>query len=193
MAGSEQIPDPSSLTTAALARENAMFREILDARLSAFEARLAGMDKALERAEKFPTAIDSAVKGLKELYDEKFRGIDAVFSEREKRANQQAVDTKTAVDAAFKAQTEAAAKTEKSFSEQIAQTANLLNTKTDGLQTQMNDVKLRQVTGETVRTTTKDVATDGRALVFSVVGIVIGIGSLLVAIVIAIMTRQPTA
>lgn len=70
-----QRPDPTSLTTSAILREVAMVERLIGTRLD-------GMDKALALASEYPTAIDKAVKELKELHEEKFQGLTTLLEEK---------------------------------------------------------------------------------------------------------------
>ena len=176
-------PDPSSLTTAALLREREASDAIYDAKLEAVLIRMTAMDKALERAEKYPTAIDNAITGVKELYNEKFKGVAEVLEERDKRAVSSATDAKTAVDAAFKAQNDSAAKTEKNFGDQIRQTADLLTSKTGSLETMINDAKTRLTSVESRTSITKETAGDTRALTFSVIAALAAVAGLVFGLI----------
>jgi hypothetical protein len=128
------IPDPSILTTEALAREIFALRELLEVKLGAadtsitqiraiLETRLDGMDKAIrllqQTADKFPAAVDEKIHALREIHEqrftaitdttsEKFLSIEKQFAERDVRTEQAAGAVKIAVDAALQAQKEAA-------------------------------------------------------------------------------------
>jgi len=128
----------------------------LDQRLAdnrgVFETRLDGMDKAgsvlAETVNRTPTAIQTAVASLRDVYDERFGSIEKIdaerfssiamqFRERDVRTEQAAKGGKEALDAALLAakdlvaqQNEAnrgeAAKTEQNFTKQIdAQAARI--------------------------------------------------------------------
>lgn len=127
-------PDPTTLTTEQLLRENFWLRELL-------ETRLDGMDKALvllqARADRVPSETDLAVLRLRELTDEKFQAVTTRFG-----------DSKTAVDVAFTAQKEAAAKTETSTTKQIDQIKELAAATFDGLRDKIDGVISRMDRGE---------------------------------------------
>src|SRR4029453_13176883 len=109
--GSTPVPDPTVLTTAALAQAISFLREILEARIDGqqhvFEARLDAMDKAIkllqEIADKLPGNMGMKVDNLRSLHDEKFRSIQTQFAERDVRAERESKDNKIAVDAALQA------------------------------------------------------------------------------------------
>jgi hypothetical protein len=134
------IPDPSILTTAALARDIKSLRELLETKLSnstsandlirsVIETRLDGMDKAIrllqDTADKFPARIDEKITALKEVHEqkfaamldthgEKFSSIQTQFKERDVRTEQSSKDSKVAVDAALQAAKEAVGEQNKS-------------------------------------------------------------------------------
>lgn len=118
------IPDPTLLTTAALTREIASLKEILFTRLE-------GMDRAIvlfnDSITRVPTDTDRQIARLKELIeemfkvtDERFSSIQKQFSERDVRTEQNARDSKVAVDAALAAQEKAVGKQTDSFAQSIA-------------------------------------------------------------------------
>jgi hypothetical protein len=161
--GSTPVPDPTILTTQQLTREIAASREII-------ETRLDGMDTATrlnkEQVDKIPCMIDDKVNKLRVLVEEKFTGVMEKFSsiatqfkERDIRAEREARDNKVAVDAAFAAQKEAAAKqdeanakaiekSERATAETIKTNQELSLSKIDALTNQMNDLKGRLDRGE---------------------------------------------
>jgi len=104
------------------------------------------------------TDIDHQIDHLKELHEhsfgEKFESIQTQFKERDERVRQTATDTKTAVDAALKAQQEAVgkqneasalanSKSEDAFTKQIDALVALLRTNTEALNGAINDLKER--------------------------------------------------
>jgi hypothetical protein len=154
-------PDPTLLTTQQLLREMASLREI-------FETRLDGMDKAAdvlsETVNRTPTAIQTAIANLQDVYDERFRSVQQQlvdrgqtveqrfssiaqqFSERDVRTEQAATASASALAAALQAAKEAvfeqaqaaakaADKTETSFTKQI----DLLLSQIKGLGDTFND------------------------------------------------------
>ncbi len=156
-------PDPTVLTTAALIREIATAREVVEAELKGLrgilETRLAGMDKAIEllqlQTDKFPNSVEVIVKQLRELHDERFHSIATQFSERDTRTEQTSRDSKVAVDAALQAAKEAVSennkanaiamsKSEAAFTKQIDQIAVLISTGTKATDDKIDDLKSRQ-------------------------------------------------
>ena len=133
-------PDPSTLTTAQIAREQLALRELLEARIDCFdedsklvreiiETRLDGMDKAIkllqDTTDRLPARIDEKILSLKDVHgemfkaqldlmNEKFSSVQKQFEERDARTEQAAIAVKIAVDAALQAQKEAASEQSKS-------------------------------------------------------------------------------
>lgn len=128
--GTRPVPDPTVLTTAQLIREVFGLRELI-------EARLEGMDKAIEllqeATDRIPAHMKETVQTLRELHDEKFAGIDTQFQERDTRTAETASLNKLAIDAALQAQKEAAGKSEEGFTKQIEKLGELIETKTVAL------------------------------------------------------------
>lgn len=138
-----------------------------------FEARLDAMDKATEllseTVNRVPTETQREVGNLRNVVAEQFRSVDKQFAERDIRSEREARDNRTAVDAAFAAQKEAAAeqnkanttainKSEAATAETIGKLAELFESRTEGLREQLNDLKLAQRALESGRSG----ATEGR-------------------------------
>lgn len=151
-------PDPTELTTKSLQREIYSLRELL-------EARIASIEKLLERAEQDirsqDSVIDIRVGHLHELtqkslavHDEKFKGISLQFTERDVRVEQTSKDTKVAVDAALQAAEKAVGKQNESFAiattksetattKQIDQMVSSVQATTNSLNDKIEDAKSR--------------------------------------------------
>jgi hypothetical protein len=154
--------DPTRLTTQQLDRAIVDLRTELTGRLEAAEkaAALAHDDQV-----RVPTIVDKAVSSLRELVEDKidklatvtgerFSRIDGQFSERDKRAEQSAIASATAVAAALQAQKEAVAaqnkasaesiaKSEATTGESITQLRTLDQSNIAALQAQLADLKSR--------------------------------------------------
>jgi hypothetical protein len=93
-----------------------MREDIVVEQLAVRDERLSGIDEAtklrLAGIEGIPSQIDAKVGTLKAVMDEKFDSIATQFQERDTRSERESRDNKVAVDAAFAAQKEAAAKAE---------------------------------------------------------------------------------
>lgn len=155
--------------------------------------RLDDIDRATEVLNaivtRVPTDVQKEVAHLRELSYEKFNSIEQQFRERDIRSEREARDNKTAVDAAFAAQKEAAAaqndsntlaigKSETATNETINKLAELFKTTTDGLGDKIEGVKERisEVSAqlESVRAVAeaaRNTKTDQRLNVGMVVGI----------------------
>jgi cation transport regulator ChaB len=102
---------------------------------------------------KTPTEIQKEVSHLRELSDEKFISVQTQFKERDTRQERESRDNKVAVDAAFAAQKEAAAKqdeanakaidkSERATAETIKTNQELSKSTTDALTKSLDEVKL---------------------------------------------------
>jgi tetrahydromethanopterin S-methyltransferase subunit F len=163
--GLRPIPDPTVLTTAALAREVTSLKELIFTRLD-------GMDKAVElfneNITRVPTDTDKQILHLKEfhgetfkIYDERFKvhtekfsAIEGQFSERDVRTQQVAELNQKAIDAALQAAkeavgkqndsfTSATSKQEAAFTKQIDQMGTLIQTTTGAINDKIDDIKSR--------------------------------------------------
>lgn len=174
------VPDPTTLTTQKIERENSLTREIVEARLNA-------MDKALillqAFADKSPTtaAVDQAVRELGKLTDEKFVSIDRRFQDKDK-----------AVDAAFAAAKEAVAEQNKSNALSITKSEAAFTKQLDGIN---SSVAATTKTTDDKFADMKDriTAIEGRSTGHGDVwGYVIGAAGLIVAVitVVAFLARR---
>jgi hypothetical protein len=184
------VPDPTVLTTAALGREINGLREILTARLDA-------MDKARDLFNQNHLLVVESVRGQIEavanriyetfrlgdaLRDEKFSGVALQFRERDARTETTARDQSVAVNAALQAAEKAVGKQNESFTlsinkseaattKQIDQQSALLATATDGLRSQIQDLKERLDRQGGESQGARDQTASGRASSSNVVGI----------------------
>jgi hypothetical protein len=169
--GVTPIPDPTTLTTAALAREITSLKELLFTRLDAMDKAQELFDLNLNRV---PTAVDKQVGNLKELLttlfdsrwemlldkidtrvkevdhneaemialiNQKFAGVDQRFEERDIRMAQLAGNNKSNLDAALAAAEKATFKQTETFSATI-------------LKTEVSTSKQIDTQGETIKTST---------------------------------------
>ncbi|HEV3312203.1 MAG TPA: hypothetical protein VG815_16960 [Chloroflexota bacterium] len=157
------IPDPTILTTQALLREVAAAKELSDTKFEAIAARIEHIDTLLETRD---TAITVASTHLRELMlsemakikvvtDEVFQRIDVQFIERDKRTEQLALASSTAIAAALQAAKEAVgaqntsnsiaiAKSESSTLESLRQLRELFLSETKAINEKVDDLKSRQ-------------------------------------------------
>lgn len=156
------VPDPTLLTTAALEREVAALRELLEAKIdgerNVLETRLNGMDNAIilnqTAIDRIPSHVAATVKNLADLHGEKFASVQQQFVERDVRTEQTSRDSKVAVDAALQAAKEAVgaqsqasdraiAKTEEATNKQLEQLGVLVRSQTGSLDGKITDLKDR--------------------------------------------------
>lgn len=161
----DSVPDPSVLTTEAITRAMKAERDYVDGQIAVLKQRLADIDRATkvldDAMHRTPTEIEKQVAHLRELSDVKFDAVSLQFKERDTRQEREARDNKVAVDAAFAAQKEAAAKqnesnslaiakSEAATSETIAKLAELFRSTTDALADKIEDVRSRLTNLEAV-------------------------------------------
>lgn len=135
--GSTPVPDPTVLTTAQLLGAIEAVKELL-------RAELHGLSMT----------VDARLEAMRKLDDEKFRGIQTQFSERDTRTEQSSRDSKVAVDAALQAAKEAVgkqqeasdraiAKQEASTTKQLEAIALLIASNTKAADDKIDDLKDR--------------------------------------------------
>lgn len=178
--GSPPVPDPTVLTTEALARAVTAERDYLNAQLEVLRERLRGIDRATEllneTVNRVPTDLQREITHLRELTEERDRSVQTQFRERDTRQERESRDNKVAVDAAFAAQKEAAReqnnsntlainKSEQATTETIAKLAELFKTSTDALAGKLDDFKERLTRIESMRQGGKETRGELYALV----------------------------
>ena len=132
------VPDPTVLTTAALLREIASLREILEQRMNGIDQRIAQIRAEFDH---LPSEARALVKHLVDLHDEKFRSIQVQFTERDTRTEQTSRDSKVAVDAALQAAKEAVEKQNQSSALAIAKSEASTVKQIDAIGAQMLDMR----------------------------------------------------
>jgi len=179
--GSRPVPDPTELTDRAIARLEKSLTSWFEGQLAIRDERLRGIDEAtklrLDAVGQTADAFSEQVDRLREVHDEKFHSVQVQFVERDTRQEREAKDNKIAVDAAFAAQKEAAAKQDEANAKAIDKseiaTKELLRTLDD----RISDIKGRLDRGEG-RTSG---GIDARALAITLIGLVIGAAGLALA------------
>jgi cation transport regulator ChaB len=152
-----QRPDPTILTTEQLLRAVQSERDYVDGRISVLEQRLNAMDTATkllnETVNRTPTQIQSEISHVREIMGTELASVQTQFRERDTRQERESKDNKVAVDAAFAAQKEAAAKqddsnqkaidkSERATNEALKTQGELFRSTTDGLKEQVNRLEL---------------------------------------------------
>lgn len=116
--------DPTEQSQRALDREATQLRREIKATKDLLSQRLDGIDQAVDVKVQTVTDQHHEIEGhighVRELTDEKFSAVTQQFKERDIRSEREARDNKVAVDAAFAAQKESAAETNKSNTLAIA-------------------------------------------------------------------------
>jgi hypothetical protein len=187
------VPDPTELTTRAVALATDQWRRELQSLRDLVDLRFSGIDTATQllatSVNKTPTAIETAVTGMREVYDEKFRSISLQFRERDVRTAQASVAADSALKAALQAAKEAvfeqanaaaraAEKTELSFTKQIDQIGLQITTVAKGLDDRIGELKERVDRGEGARMGTAGQRQDSRQSTTLVIYAILGLISL---------------
>jgi cation transport regulator ChaB len=201
--GTVPVPDPTFLTTEALARGLASERDYVDGQLDVLRERLRGIDIATrllnETVNRVPTDVQREVSHLRELDEEKFSSVQKQFAERDTRSERESKDNKVAVDAAFAAQKEAAAKqdesnlkaidkSEKATTETIKTLQDLFQTSVRALSDKIDDLKERVGKIESTRQGAGEARTERRSeagQIWLAVGVAVAAISVLVGIYLA--------
>ncbi len=165
--GSRPVPDPTVLTTAALAQAIAALRELTETRMNGeikvLEARLASMDEAVRllqsARDNHPTELEQIRYSLMavvnerfntehehdKVVEEKFGNVATEFILRDAQVKETAVTSKSALDAALAAQKEAAAT-------QNASNQAAIDKSTEGIEKQLaTQTALQDRTAENLR------------------------------------------
>jgi cation transport regulator ChaB len=186
-------PDPTVLTTEALARGLTSERDYVDGQLDVLRERLRAIDIATrllnETVNRTPTDIQKEITHLRELSDEKFSSVETQFKERDTRSERESKDNKVAVDAAFAAQKEAAAKqdegnlkaidkSERATAETIKTNAELTKTVTDAIMANVSDIKDRVGKIEALKQGGADTRNETRLIIgltIAVIGVIVSL------------------
>ncbi|MEP7114559.1 MAG: hypothetical protein ABI862_14935 [Ilumatobacteraceae bacterium] len=123
--------DPTVATNEAVERAMISERDYVDGVVHALKERLDGMDKAtmlrLALIDHMPAMIDEKIGHSVTLTTERFASVATQFKERDTRSERESRDNKVAVDAAFAAQKEAAAKQDEANQKSIDKSEKATN------------------------------------------------------------------
>jgi hypothetical protein len=202
------IPDPTVLTTQALLREVAALNEKVEIRFAATDKIITHVEEQIRaRSNDITTSsmhlrelMLSEMGKIKVVTDEVFQRIDVQFVERDKRTEQLALASSTAIATALQAAKEAVgaqntsnsiaiAKSESSTLESLRQLRELFLSETKAINEKVDDLKSRLDRGEgkgsgVVERRETDRASVGQGL--AIASVVISIVVAMVAIVVAV-------
>jgi hypothetical protein len=201
--GSRPVPDPTVLTTDAVNQAIAVTKDYTDGKIAVLEERLRGIDKATtllnEEVNRVPSKLTLAVEQVYVVTGEKFASVDKQFKERDIRAEREARDNKVAVDAAFAAQKEAAAKQDEANAKAIDKsekaTAETIKTNQDAtiqrlaeLTKSQDEMKIALSRLETSKLNATESRTEQRASTGAVTGYIFGAVASVVAVAALLVT-----
>lgn len=139
-------PDPSELSQRAIERATGNERDYVNLQIHVIEARLDGMDRANlvlhETVTRTPTEIQSAIRHVRELDDEKFRSIGTQFTGRDEAVKAAFAAQEKQAKAQETANKEAINKSERTTTETIKTNQELGKATTDALTKSLDEVKL---------------------------------------------------
>ncbi len=184
-----------------IARNNELItlKDLFSQRSTAVEE---GIKLAHENEARWPTTLDREIKGLENLIDQKlnvvaqhFVGVDQRFDERDQRLHDAQLSTKTAIDAAFKAASEAVkmqqdstdravSKQEAAFSKQIESISALLGVAKAELDRQLNEVRTTLTTITATMAGRKEIVVEKN----DNTGMLVGVGGFVLALIVAVIS-----
>lgn len=133
---------------------------------------------------RLPDEIKNSVRGLEGVILEKFRGIDARFTERDTRVVQSDIDAKLALKAALDSAEKAVVKAEAGMTKL-----------TDGLAKRIDELRDTQKLGEGTKLATSEIKQDhavSQNLLIGIAGAIIAAIGLAVAIMVAVVAWNHT-
>lgn len=110
------VPDPTQLTTEAVARLETVLKELFNVRIGALERDIAKVEDGLGAV---PAATVVAIAHLQKLMDEKFKGVADQFAGRDTALAAALLAQKTSVDEQNKSNALSASKAEAGFTKEI--------------------------------------------------------------------------
>lgn len=182
-------PDPTLLTTAALLREIAGLKELMEAKLdtqvvrgvehfATVTAQMDGFRARLEaRIMEEVRANDERHEGLKALLIERFEAINLRFRERDLRFDQSDRDHQKALEAALLSVSAATLKIETTFTKQI----DAIQSAGDAARAAINE-RISELRDRTVGSEGRNKGMD------AVIGWVVGAAGAMIAIIVGIMS-----
>ena len=202
------VPDPSLLTTQLLREGLEGLEKLITVRLDAMDA---ATDLRLALLHTMPTEIDQRINHMRDvtqqrfnLDEEKFKGVEKQFMERDVRTEQASTGADQALNAALQAAKElvgaqgeasaaAAVKSETSFTKQIDQIGTIIQTLEKALDARITELKERIDRGEGSQSGSQQTVNSRRAdssVVISIVVAVFSFVALFSGIIFAILNRK---
>lgn len=151
--GSVPVPDPTRLTTDAVAKLEGQLKELFGVRLDYIEQELRRLANALDAR---PAAIVKDIGHLQDVMIEKFTGVAEQFNGRDKAVEAALSAQKESVREQNKANLDAAAKSEASFEKRIEGIAATINAQNKATEDRIGDIKDRLTAMESLKTGSGD-------------------------------------
>ena len=202
------VPDPSLLTTQLLREGLEGLEKLITVRLNAMDA---ATDLRLALLHEMPAEIDQRINHMRDvtqqrfnLDEEKFKGVEKQFMERDVRTEQASTGADQALNAALQAAKElvgaqgeasaaAAVKSETSFTKQIDQIGTIIQTLEKALDARITELKERIDRGEGSQSGSQQTVNSRRAdssVLISIIVAVFSFVALFSGIIFAILNRK---
>jgi hypothetical protein len=215
---SRPIPDPTTLTDKAIADNEKLMTLYIDGKIEMLLARMTAASEAtklfredvIDERQRIHEITNEKIEHLSDLTTQRFAGVDASFTERDKLAQRESLLNKVALDAAFKAQQDAVTaqdsanqkaidKSELATAKTIETNLTLTRATTDALAKAMDEVKTRVTAMESIKQGSQEQTTEHRQSNSSMFGwIAAATGFVLfiitiIAFIIEIVQRSPSS
>lgn len=187
------VPDPTKVTTEAIERLEKQLKELFGTQFAALNTRF---DRMQEQFDSRPAAVVAEIAHLRQLTEEKFKGVDQQFAGRDTALAAALLAQKTSVEEQNKANAASAGKSEAGFTKQIdgaltliTATAKAGDDKIDGVkallatQSKTNDEKINDLRD---RLTTIDGREEGGSATVGIILAAIAAISSIIAIIAAV-------
>lgn len=160
--GTVPIPDPTKLTTEAVAALKVQLTELFGKEFDGIRREVERLSKEMDAR---PAAVIQEIKHLDQLMNEKFKGVDQQFAGRDTALAAALLAQKTSVEEQNKSNALSAAKSEAAFEKRIDGVSALISSQTKATDDKITDAKDRITTMESRS------AGGGAAINWAIVGV----------------------
>lgn len=175
------VPDPTARTLEQSAAAIAAAKEVLEVRIDGLENELKRQAEGLEARQ---PAIIAEVTHLRQLMEEKFRGVAEQFAGRDTALAAALLAQKTSVEDQNKSNALATSKSETAFTKQIDSIGELIRTANKASDDKIDDIRARL----TLIEGQKSGGQDNTKTIFGIIGAIGGLLGIAIA-VIALLAR----
>lgn len=190
-------PDPTAAAETAVTKAVGAERDFVMGKVEVLEQRLAGIDEAtklrLGGIVEIPNQIEEKVSNLAAITREqlagvgvRFESIATQFAERDTRSERESRDNKIAVDAAFAAQKEIAAKVDEANSKRIDKSELATEKVIDALGDKIDDLKERLARVESTKIGAMEQRSETRAGISAGYALMAGFAAIVTVILVGL-------